>query len=102
MHRLVQQQTQGRVPHLRHPVQRGYDDDPHGSVGLVLLQVYGGRVTLHGLSMLFFFLMGVWYGYAGNVYVPLELGRMDLLFRVHVVDDAGHASVPCRVRHGCC
>ena len=43
-------------------------------------QVYGGRVTLHGLSMLFFFLMGVWYGYAGNVYVPLELGRMDLVF----------------------
>ena len=43
-------------------------------------KVYGGRVTLHGLSMLFFFLMGVWYGYAGNVYVPLELGRMDLVF----------------------
>lgn len=30
--------------------------------------------------MLFFFLMGLWYGYAGNLYVPAECGRMDLSF----------------------
>ena len=43
-------------------------------------RIYSCRVTLHGLSMLFFFLMGVWYGYCGNLYTPLEIGRLDLTF----------------------
>lgn len=43
-------------------------------------RIYICRVTLHGLSMLFFFLMGIWYGYCGNLYIPKEIGRLDLTF----------------------
>ena len=27
-----------------------------------------------------FSLLGIWYGYAGNLYVPLELGKLDMAF----------------------